>query len=104
MIMHVVTQCFEVAYPLRRFGLPGRCCSRRIRSIARLRAVDVIQAPGLSGIPSRGQRSNAIANASCTASSARSKSPSTRMSVATARPDSRRNRRSTTSAASLTCR
>jgi hypothetical protein len=26
------------------------------------------------------------------------------MSVATARPDSRRNRRSTTSAASLTCR
>ena len=21
--MHVVTQCFEVAYPLRRFGLPG---------------------------------------------------------------------------------
>ena len=36
-------------------------------------------------------------NASWTASSARSKSPSTRMSVATARPCSSRNRRSTTS-------
>jgi hypothetical protein len=32
--------------------------------IARLRAVVVSQAPGLSGVPSRGQRSAAIANAS----------------------------------------
>ena len=63
-----------------------RRCSRRRRSIARLRAVVVIHAPGLSGTPSTGQRSSAIANASCTASSASSKSPSTRMSVATARP------------------
>ena len=63
-----------------------RRCSRRRRSIARFRAVVVIQAPGLSGTPSTGQRSRAMANASCTASSASSKSPSTRMSVATARP------------------
>ena len=33
--------------------------ARRTRSIARLRAVVVIQAPGLSGIPSTGQRSSA---------------------------------------------
>src|ERR1700704_4206141 len=64
--------------------------------MARLRAVVVIQAPGLSGTPSRGQRSSATTNASWTASSARSKSPRTRMSVATARPDSSRNSRSTT--------
>jgi hypothetical protein len=35
-----------------------------MRSIARLRAVAASQAPGLSGVPSRGQRSAAIANAS----------------------------------------
>ena len=70
---------------------------RRSRSIARLRAVVVIQAPGLSGTPRAGQVSSALMNASWTASSARSKSPSTRMSVATARPCSSRNRRSTTS-------
>ena len=34
-------------------------CSRRIRSIARLRAVATIQAPGFAGVPSRGQRSAA---------------------------------------------
>ena len=38
--------------------------SRRKRSIARLRAVIVSQAPGLGGAPSRGQRSAATANAS----------------------------------------
>ena len=38
--------------------------SRRRRSIARLRAVIVSQAPGLGGVPSRGQRSAAAANAS----------------------------------------
>ena len=68
--------------------------SRRSRSIARLRAVVVIHAPGLRGTPSLGQRSSATIQASWTASSARSKSPRTRMSDATARPDSRRNRRS----------
>ena len=38
--------------------------SRRRRSIARLRAVIVNHAPGLGGVPSRGQRSAATANAS----------------------------------------
>ena len=65
--------------------------------MARLRAVVVIQAPGLSGTPRAGQVSSALMNASWTASSARSKSPVTRMSVATARPCSSRNRRSTIS-------
>ena len=53
-----------------------------------LRATRVIQAPGFAGTPSAGQRSSATTNASCTASSAASKSPRTRISVATARPDS----------------
>jgi hypothetical protein len=35
-----------------------------MRSIARLRAVAVSQAPGFSGAPSRGQRSTALAIAS----------------------------------------
>jgi hypothetical protein len=38
--------------------------SRRMRSIARLRAVARSQAPGLRGSPARGQRSAAMANAS----------------------------------------
>ena len=53
-----------------------------------LRATRVIQAPGFAGTPSAGQRSSATTNASCTASSAASKSPRTRIRVATARPDS----------------
>ena len=57
--------------------------SRRRRSIARLRAVVVIQPPGLGGRPSRGHLRSAIANASWTASSARSMSPKTRIRVAT---------------------
>jgi hypothetical protein len=52
--------------------------------------VVTIQAPGFAGTPSRGQRSAAIANASWTASSARSKSPSARIRIETARPDSSR--------------
>jgi len=38
--------------------------SRRMRSIARFRAVAVSQAAGFSGVPSRGQRSSAVAIAS----------------------------------------
>ena len=38
--------------------------SRRMRSMARLRAVVTSQLPGLVGTPSRGQRSAAIAKAS----------------------------------------
>ena len=42
----------------------ARVRSRRMRSMARLRAVVTSHAPGLAGVPSRGQRSAAIANAS----------------------------------------
>jgi hypothetical protein len=38
--------------------------SRRMRSIARLRAVAISQARGLAGVPSRAQRSAAVAKAS----------------------------------------
>ena len=58
--------------------------------MARLRAVVVIQPPGLGGIPVFGQRSAAMVNASATASSARSMSPRTRINVAVQRPASRR--------------
>ena len=76
-----------------------RVDSRRRRSMARLRAVVVIQPPGLGGTPVTGQRSAAMANASATASSARSMSPRTRISVAVQRPASRRK---TASRSSLT--
>src|SRR5918994_1982622 len=81
--------------------------SRRSRSMALLRAVVMIQAPGRSGTPALGQCWIATRKASWTASSARSKSPRTRMRVATACPDSSRNTRSTSarvSAATLTPR
>ena len=71
-------------------ALRANVCSRRSRSIARLRAVVMIQAAGLSASPSRGQRSSAMAKASCTASSARWRSPRTRVRMATARPHSSR--------------
>src|SRR6185312_10189976 len=68
--------------------------SRRSRSIALLRAVRMIQPAGLSGIPRVGQVRKACTKASWTATSARSKLPVARISAATARPASRRNRRS----------
>src|SRR6478735_7668023 len=58
--------------------------------MARLRAVVVIQPPGLGGRPVVGHCSAAMANASATASSARSTSPRTRIMVAVQRPASRR--------------
>src|SRR3954447_21228767 len=58
--------------------------------MARLRAVVVIQPPGLGGTPWTGHCSAAMAKASATASSARSMSPRTRISVAVQRPASRR--------------
>ena len=64
--------------------------SRRRRSIARFRAVIVSHAPGLGGVPSRGQRSAATAKASCAASSARSKSPRKPTRLARTRPHSSR--------------
>src|SRR4051812_46279811 len=69
--------------------------SRRRRSIARRRAVVMIQPAGLGGTPSAGQRAEATANASWTASSATSMSPKTRTRTATARPYSSRKTRST---------
>src|SRR3954453_19994242 len=58
--------------------------------MARLRAVVVIHPPGFGGTPCVGHCSAAIANASATASSARSMSPRTRIKVAVQRPASRR--------------
>src|SRR4051812_40157635 len=58
--------------------------------MARLRAVVVIQPPGLGGTPWTGHCSAAMAKASATASSARSMSPRTRIRVAVQRPTSRR--------------
>src|SRR4051812_7420982 len=80
-------------------------CSRRSWSSALRRAVVVTQAAALWGMPSAGQCSTAAMNASCRASSARSKSPKMRMSVARMRPYSSRNTRSTVCAAgpSRTC-
>src|SRR5712692_7312922 len=75
--------------------------SRRRRSMARLRAVVVIQPPGLGGRPSPGHLLKATANASCTASSARSMSPKTRIRAATDRPDSSRKIRPTSAESSL---
>ena len=56
-------------------SLAAPVVARRRRSSARLRAVVVSQAPGVRGMPSRGQRSSARAKASCAHSSARSQSP-----------------------------
>jgi hypothetical protein len=64
-------------------------------SAQRAPQVRAIQAMGSRGTPSRGQRSTAATNASCTASSARSQSPTARISAATARPKCSRNRPST---------
>ena len=74
-------------------ALRANVCSRRSRSIARLRAVVTIHAPGFAGSPSRCQRSSAIVKASCTASSASWMSPRTRVRMATARPHSSRKTR-----------
>ena len=63
---------------------------RRIASMALKRPVETSQARGLAGTPSRGHCSTAAAKASCSASSARSKSPSRRMRVARTRRESER--------------
>src|SRR5215472_18583386 len=46
-------------------NLAASARSRRMRSVAWLRAAVISQARGLLGAPSRGQRSAAMANASC---------------------------------------
>ena len=65
--------------------LSSRLLSRRIRSIALRLAVVVSHPPGFGGTPSTGHRSTAVANASAADSSARSRSPKRRASVATSR-------------------
>ena len=62
----------------------------RIASTALKRPVETSHARGFAGTPVRGQVSTAAANASWSASSARSKSPSKRTSVANTRRDSER--------------
>src|SRR6266436_7115050 len=57
-------------------------------SMARRRAVVINHAPGLSGMPCSGHFSSAATRLSWTTSSARSKSPSTRISAAVSRPAS----------------
>ncbi len=64
--------------------------TRLKRSMARRLATVVSQAPGLRGTPSISQRSNALTSASCSASSASSKSPSWPISAASTRPCSSR--------------
>src|SRR5678815_2294307 len=61
-------------------------------SIALKRPAETSHGTGLAGIPSRGHCSTAARNASCIASSARSKSPSRRISVASTLRESRRKR------------
>ena len=63
---------------------------RRITLTALNRAVETSQARGFSGIPSRSQAWTAAANASCTASSARSKSRMSRTTDAKIRRPSLR--------------
>ena len=63
---------------------------RRMPSIALKRPVETSQARGLAGRPSRVHCSTAAANASCSASSAVSKSPSRRINVASTCRDSER--------------
>src|SRR5687767_7460174 len=63
----------------------------------RLRAVAMIQPAGLGGTPSTGHRTRATTNAAWTASTARSKSPRKRTSVATALPELSRNAAATSS-------
>src|SRR5258708_32729014 len=64
--------------------------ARRRRSMARRLATVISHAPGLRGTPSTCQRSSALTNASCSASSARAKSPSRLMRAARIRPCSSR--------------
>src|SRR5579863_10160883 len=66
-------------------SLARSVASRRIASMARRLAVVVSQAAGLSGIPLLAQLRSAAAYASCTHSSARSRSRATRAVAASTR-------------------
>src|SRR5256885_3720279 len=71
--------------------------ARRSRSMPLRLAVVMSHAPGLAGTPSRGQCSSAATSASCTHSSARSKSPRLRTRAAVSRPASSRKTAATAS-------
>ena len=71
-------------------SLEWNTCARRIASIARRFAAVVSQATGLAGTPSPGQTVRAIAYASCTHSSARSRSRATRTVAASTKAQPRR--------------
>jgi DNA-directed RNA polymerase specialized sigma24 family protein len=77
-----------------REGIPERP-GAWLLTTARRRAVVRCQAPGRSGMPSRGQCSSAASRASWTRSSAWSKSPSSRTRDAVSRPASSRKTRAT---------
>src|ERR1051326_6311235 len=70
-------------------ALRASVLSRRRRSMALCLAVAIIQAPGLRGGPSMGQRSRATSRASCSASWASSKSRTVPISEARMRSASR---------------
>src|SRR5215216_3428030 len=70
--------------------------------MARFRAVVTIHPPGLGGTPVAGHFWRATTKASCTASSATSRSPKRRVRVATARPNSSRKVASTSAVPTVT--
>jgi len=76
--------------------------ARRIRSMALRRAVVSNHAPGRSGAPSRRHAREASTKASCADSSARSRSRSSRVNVATRRGHSVRKTASTVETAGMT--
>src|SRR5436190_1505842 len=81
-------------------SMASKRARRRMPSIALKRPAETSHGTGLAGTPSRGHCSTAALNASCIASSARSKSPSRRISVASTLRESRRNRVATVAAMS----
>src|SRR5215211_2847806 len=70
--------------------------------MARFRAVVTIQPPGFGGTPVSGHLWTATTKASCTASSATSRSPKRRVRAATARPNSSRKVASTSAVPTAT--
>ena len=85
-VMSPITSSSEEAGTSSSRVLSASTRSRRMRSMARRRAVVTNHATGSDGSPSTGQRSAAIAKASCAASSARSTSPRKPISAARTRP------------------
>src|SRR5215472_7550267 len=81
---HPPNSCGEASLRTASASLSARRRSRRTRSSALCRAVPISQPRGLSGTPPAGHWAKAAAQASCTASSATSRSPTWRVTAATA--------------------